>query len=120
MDVAVRPRAGGKRLGTLANAPARCEDRLPAIHCWRARSACVLNGGVVQLKGSVVENPQGLHLKTFRFSPKARLIVRSTIIGRPQTGQMTSFVDVTSSLMMRLWMRWQVPAMTQINSFAIH
>jgi hypothetical protein len=51
------------------------------------------DGGVVQLTGSVIENPHP-HLNTFRFSPKARQIVCSKIIGRPQTGQMTSFVDV--------------------------
>ena len=58
------------------------------------------DGGVVQLAGSVVENPHGLHLNTFRFSAKARLIVRTRIIGRPQTGQMTSFVDVGTSLIL--------------------
>jgi hypothetical protein len=57
------------------------------------------DGGVVQLTGSVVENPHGLHLNTFRLSAKARLIVCSKIIGRPQTGQMTSFADVRFSLM---------------------
>jgi hypothetical protein len=35
------------------------------------------NGGVVQLMGSGVENPHGLHLKTSKSSPKARLIVCS-------------------------------------------
>jgi hypothetical protein len=44
----------------------------------------------VQLTGSVVENPQGLHWNTFKFSANARLIVCSNVIGRPQTGQMTS------------------------------
>ena len=74
---------------------------------------------MVQLTGSVVENPHGLHWNTFTFSPKARLIKRRKVIGRPQTGQMTSFVSLTPLLMMHLWMRWQVPAMTQINSPAI-
>jgi len=78
----------------------------------RARAASVRNDGVVQLTGSVVENPHGSHLNTFKLSPKARLIVRSKIIGRPHTGQMTSFVSVTSSLITHLWMRPQAPAMT--------
>jgi hypothetical protein len=51
--------------------------------------------GVVQLTGSVVENPHGLHWNTFKFSAKARLIMCSKIIGRPQMGQMTSFALVT-------------------------
>jgi hypothetical protein len=52
----------------------------------------------------MVENPHGLHLNTFRFSAKARLIVCSEIIGRPQTGQTTSFADVRFSLMTYLRM----------------
>jgi hypothetical protein len=56
------------------------------------------DGGVVQLTGSVIENPHGLHLNTFKLSAKARLTVCSKIIGRPQTGQMTSFMLLTSSL----------------------
>jgi hypothetical protein len=40
-----------------------------------------------------------MHLKTFRLSAEARLIVCNKIIGRPQTGQMTSFADVRFSLM---------------------
>lgn len=44
---------------------------------------------VVQLTGSVIENPHS-HRNTFRSSPNLRLIVLSNVIGRPQTGQMTS------------------------------
>jgi hypothetical protein len=69
-------------------------------------------GGVIQLTGSVIENPHGLHLNTFRFSAKARQIVCSNVIGRPQTGQMTSFVNVASPLIVHLWARWQFPALT--------
>jgi hypothetical protein len=61
------------------------------------------NDEVVQLTGSVVENPHGLHLNTFKSSAKARLIVCSKIIGRPQTRQMTSFVDVGSLLIAHPW-----------------
>jgi hypothetical protein len=63
-----------------------------------ARDLAASSGGVVQLTGSVVENPQGLHLNTFRFSAKARLIVCSNVIGPPQTGQMTSLMNVGFSL----------------------
>jgi len=44
-------------------------------------------GGVVQLAGSVIEKPQGLHLNTYRFPAKARLISCSRVIGRLQTAQ---------------------------------
>jgi hypothetical protein len=53
----------------------------------------------------MVENPHGLHLNTFRFSAKARLIACSEIMGRPQTGQTTSFADVRFSLMTYLRMQ---------------
>jgi hypothetical protein len=76
------------------------------------RGSAGFDGGVVQLTGSVVENPHGLHWSTFKFSAKARLIVCSKVIGRPQTGQTTSFVLVTSSLMAHLWTRRWIPAMT--------
>jgi hypothetical protein len=42
------------------------------------------------LTGSVIENPHGVHSNRFKFSQKARLIICSKIIDRPQTGQMTS------------------------------
>jgi hypothetical protein len=71
------------------------------------------DGAVVQLTGSVVENPHGSHLNTFRFPPKARQIVCSKIIGRPQTGQMTSFVDVSSLIGALWWTR----ALTQITTY---
>jgi hypothetical protein len=84
-------------------------SRLPALAAgWAGRAqraALVGDGGMVQLTGSVVENPHGLHWNTFRFSAKARLIIYSKIIGRPQTGQMISFVGVTSSLITHLRMR---------------
>jgi hypothetical protein len=71
---------------------------------------------VVQLTGSVIESPHGLHWNAYKFSPKARLIVCMSVIGRPQTGQMTSLVvGVTSLLIIRVWMQWRVPAMMQIN-----
>ena len=44
-------------------------------------------GCVVQLAGSVIEKPQGMHLKTYRFPAKARLISCSRVIGRLQTAQ---------------------------------
>jgi len=47
---------------------------------------------VFALRGSVIENPHGVHSNKFKFSPKARLIICSKIIDRPQTGQMTSSV----------------------------
>ena len=47
---------------------------------------------VFALTGSVIENPHGVHSNRFKFSQKARLIICSKIIDRPQTGQMTSSV----------------------------
>ena len=81
-------------------------------HGWRPRVASGGGGGVVQLTGSVVENPHCLHWNTYKFSAKARLIVCSKVIGCPQTGQMTSFVGVTSLLIVHFWMRSRVPALT--------
>jgi hypothetical protein len=72
--------------------PLRRPQRLGRFAMWLVALTSRHDGGVVQLRGSVVENPHGPHLNTFRFSPKARQIVCSKIIGRPQTGQMTSFV----------------------------
>jgi hypothetical protein len=46
-----------------------------------------------------MQNPQGLHFNTFKSSAKARLIVCSNIIGRPQTGQMTSTVGAAVFVM---------------------
>jgi hypothetical protein len=59
----------------------------------------------VQLTGSVIENPQGLHWNTFKLSANARLIVCSNFIGRPQTGQTTSTVWTAFSLIpyLRCW-----------------
>jgi len=65
--------------------------------------------------GSVIENPHGLHWNTFKFSANARLIVFKNVISRPQTGQMTSFSGVTSSLIFASIHATAVPAMTQIN-----
>jgi hypothetical protein len=47
-------------------------------------------GRALSSTGSVIENPHGLHLSTFRFSANARRIVWSNIIECPQTGQATS------------------------------
>jgi hypothetical protein len=49
------------------------------------------------------------------FHQKGRRIVYTSVIGRTQTGQMTSLISVTSSLVLHLWMRRRIPAMTQIN-----
>jgi hypothetical protein len=67
----------------------------------------------------VVKNPHGLHLSNFRFSAKARLIVRNRIISRPQTGQMTSFVDKGLCSLIRdcrlFCTRWRTLALISIN-----
>jgi hypothetical protein len=81
--------------------------------CWKAASDDYT--GDVFVTGSVDEIPHGSHWKTFKFSAKARLIVNCKVIGRLQAGQVTSFVGVTSSLMVHVWMQRQVPAMTDIN-----
>ncbi len=75
----------------------------------------VLFRSVFALTGSVVENPHGLHLNTFRFSAKARLIVCSNVIGRRHPGQITSFVDVGSSLIGYLWTQSRAPSLMLIN-----
>src|SRR5215469_3952192 len=54
-------------------------------------------GGFVQLAGSAVEKPHGLHWNTFNSSTNVRLIIVRNVISRPQTGQMTSFAGVTFS-----------------------
>jgi hypothetical protein len=41
---------------------------------------------VVELSGSVIESPQGLHLNAYKFSAKARLMI-CKLIGLPQTGR---------------------------------
>ena len=41
----------------------------------QTRAALIVGGGVAHLAGSVVENPHGLLLNTFKFSPKAGRIV---------------------------------------------
>ena len=41
----------------------------------QTRAALIVDGGVAHLAGSVVENPHGLLLNTFKFSPRARRIV---------------------------------------------
>jgi hypothetical protein len=56
----------------------------------------------VQLTGSLVEKPQGLHSNTFRLSANARRMVRTNLMDRPQTGQITSLDVVTCSLMRAL------------------
>jgi hypothetical protein len=63
---------------------------------------CFLAGrvGVVQLTGSAIENPHGLHWNAFKFSAKARLMVCRNTIGRPQTGQMVSLIGVGPSVIL--------------------
>jgi len=53
--------------------------------------------GFIELSGSVIESPHGLHSNARRFSAKGRLMI-CKVIGRPQTGQPTSSLDVKSSL----------------------
>jgi len=53
--------------------------------------------GFVELSGSVIESPHGLHSNACTFSAKGRLMI-CKVIGRPQTGQPTSSLDVKSSL----------------------
>jgi hypothetical protein len=52
------------------------------------------------LRVRVVENPHGLHLNAFKFRR-----MRADYVHDPQTGQMTSLVRVTSSLIVYLWMQ---------------
>jgi hypothetical protein len=73
--------------------------------------------GVVELSGSVIESPQGLHSNTYKFSVKARLIVWK-IIGLPQTGQATSLLGVKSSLIGALCTQWWSATLTRINTSA--
>jgi hypothetical protein len=47
-------------------------------------------GRLVQLTGSVIEISHDSHWNRFKSSPIVRLILRSNIIERPQTGQRTS------------------------------
>jgi hypothetical protein len=105
--------ADGAPIGRHRQSGGKCRSK-----CWQTRAASISDRGMDQLAGSVVENPHGSHLNTFKSSAKARLIVCSNVIGRPQTGQMTSFVNVASPLIMNLWARWQVLAMRQINCAA--
>jgi hypothetical protein len=61
----------------------------------------VLSGpiaGVVELSGSVIESPQGLHSNAYKFSAKARLMI-CKVIGLPQTGQATSLLSMKSPLL---------------------
>jgi hypothetical protein len=58
--------------------------------------------GIVQLTGSVMENPHGLHWNTYTLSEKACLIVCRNVIVRPQTGQTTSPVGAAFSVMAHL------------------
>jgi hypothetical protein len=41
------------------------------------------DGGVVELSGSVIESPHGLHSNAYKFPAKARLMI-CNVIGRPQ------------------------------------
>jgi hypothetical protein len=52
-------------------------------------------GLVVELWGSVIESPHGLHSNAYKFSAKARLMI-CKVIGWPQTGQATSLLGVGS------------------------
>jgi hypothetical protein len=76
---------------------AACHDSCAAT-LGRRTWAALTDDGVVHLAGSVVENPHGLRLSAFKFSPKGRRIVCTNVVGRPQMGQKTSLVGVTSSL----------------------
>jgi hypothetical protein len=68
-------------------------------------------GRVVQLAGSVIEKPHGLHCHTYRASANARLIVCNKIIGRPQTEQITSLAGTAGSIIPYLSMRHRVLSM---------
>ena len=60
------------------------------------RQSGVVSGtmaGVVELSGSVIESPQGLHSNAYRFSAKARLMICKAI-GLPQMGQASSLLGV--------------------------
>jgi hypothetical protein len=80
-----------------------CQRRGPPPDLfWRVAVVALTfrdDGGVIELTGSVVENPHGLHLNTFRLSAKACLIVCNKIIGRPRDRTMTLFADARFPLM---------------------
>src|SRR6266404_6671632 len=63
------------------------DDGCASAHGRGVRAALIGGGGVVHLAGSIVENPHRLHLNTFKFSPKARRIVGTNVIGHPQMGR---------------------------------
>jgi hypothetical protein len=101
----------------------KCESSKP-LASWEGdfdqRQNGVLPGttaGVVELSGSVIESPQGLHSNTYKSSVKARLIVWK-IIGLPQTGQATSLLGLNSSLIGALCTQWWGAALTPINTSA--
>ena len=56
---------------------------LASLHFYFARG-----GGAVQLAGSVIENPHGLHWNTFRSAANANHVASFIIC--PQIGQVTS------------------------------
>jgi hypothetical protein len=70
--------------------------------------------GFVELLGSVIESPHGLHSNARTFSAKGRLMI-CKVIGRPQTGQPTSLLGVKSSPITYLCTRWRTRALTWIN-----
>jgi hypothetical protein len=74
-----------------------------------------LSGLVVQLTGSVIEKPHGLHCHAYRFSAKARLISCSKIIGRPQIGQIVSAVGGVSSAIAQHYVRSGHPTLRKIK-----
>jgi hypothetical protein len=73
--------------------------------------------GVVELSGSVIESPQGLHSNAYKFPAKARLMI-CKVIGLPQTGQATSLLSTKSSVMRALCTRWRSATLTRINTSA--
>jgi hypothetical protein len=69
--------------------------------------------GVVELSGSVIESPQGLHSNAYKFSARARLMI-CKVIGLPQTGQ----ASTNPSLIRALCTRWRSATLTRINTSA--
>jgi hypothetical protein len=74
--------------------------------------------GDVELSGSVIESPQGLHSKAYKFSAKARLMI-CKIIGLPQIGQATLLLGIRFSLIGYLCMQWRNPTLTRIKKVAV-
>jgi hypothetical protein len=90
------------------------------VGTWGGSSAPAATscGRFVQLVGSVIEKPHGLHCHTYRFWANVRLISCSKVIGLPQTGQITSAVGAAGSIIPYVSMRHRVPSMRRINTSA--